>query len=396
MAKTSKEPRDGDHSPAPEEIKMMGLRLFLAIIMLVGIALAAGLILLLNSLLPAPANPNIKAEWIYKLAQVTILALGVITGAGAAALGYRNQRVKEAQMRLQQEQTRLQQDGKFTERFSQAVQHLGSNDQPSLCIGGIYALERLAKDSRADREQIVEVLCSRYSEMAQALDGDRAPVRPPQNLAMQTINKVLKRLFTERNDLACDLSGLELRGLDLSGCYMSKVVFRGTGLRKTRLWGVHLEGTELGGANLEGADLLDAHLESANLLDAHLENATLRMAHLEGAELSYTRLEGARLFAAHLEGVKLWDAHLEGVNLAGANLEGAKLSGAYLEGANLVNANLQGAKLTRARYGSNILAAAWNEQTIFSNGQKGVPDVAPDREPAPADPIDPPCAPTSV
>jgi hypothetical protein len=45
----------------------------------------------------------------------------------------------------------------ITERFSKSVEQLGSNDI-SVRIGGIYALERIAKDSPKDHWTIMEVL----------------------------------------------------------------------------------------------------------------------------------------------------------------------------------------------------------------------------------------------
>jgi hypothetical protein len=50
-------------------------------------------------------------------------------------------------------------EGQVTDRFTRAIDHLGS-DQLDIRLGGIYALERIARDSKADRPTIAEVLTS--------------------------------------------------------------------------------------------------------------------------------------------------------------------------------------------------------------------------------------------
>ena len=52
-----------------------------------------------------------------------------------------------------------------TERFTKAVDQLGSG-KPEICIGGIYALERIANDSERDHWVIMEVLSSFIREQS--------------------------------------------------------------------------------------------------------------------------------------------------------------------------------------------------------------------------------------
>jgi hypothetical protein len=52
---------------------------------------------------------------------------------------------------------RLNQAGQITERFTRATDQLG-NSALDVRIGGIYALERIARDSRDDHPQVIEVL----------------------------------------------------------------------------------------------------------------------------------------------------------------------------------------------------------------------------------------------
>jgi hypothetical protein len=54
-------------------------------------------------------------------------------------------------------EVRVSRDGQLTERFTHAVEQLGSQ-QVDVRIGGLFALERIAEDSPADRGPIQEIL----------------------------------------------------------------------------------------------------------------------------------------------------------------------------------------------------------------------------------------------
>ncbi len=51
----------------------------------------------------------------------------------------------------------LNRQGQITERFTRAVDQLG-NEKLDVRLGGIYALERIARDSEDDHPQVMEVL----------------------------------------------------------------------------------------------------------------------------------------------------------------------------------------------------------------------------------------------
>jgi uncharacterized protein YjbI with pentapeptide repeats len=234
----------------------------------------------------------------------------------------------------------LNREGQITERFTRAIDQLGQTGDEKLDVrlGGIYALERIGRDSRPDRGPIVEVLTASLREHSQrsnppdtASDAGR-PEQPRLRADFQAVATVLGRSGWSGTH-RFDLRHVALRNADLADAH----------LEGANLFDAHLEGAFLVQAHLEGANLFDAHLEGAVLLDAHLEGAFLVQAHLEGADLAGAHLEGADLTGTHLEGANLFGTHLEGANLFGAHLEGANLAGAHLEGADLTDAHLEGA-----------------------------------------------------
>jgi Pentapeptide repeats (8 copies) len=202
---------------------------------------------------------------------------------------------------------RTTQEGQITDRFTKAINQLGETGPEKLAIrlGGIYALERIARDSERDHWPIMEILTAYVREHAPWAEDkkDHLPLQPdPSVQAVLTVLGRRPRTYHKG----------EKHGLDLTL----------SNLRFARLESTHLEGANLANTHLEGALLTGAHLENAFLSYTHLEGANLAGAHLENAVLSRTHLEEANLAGAHLEGV--WGLTVE--QLAGVKtLHGAHL-----------------------------------------------------------------------
>ena len=59
----------------------------------------------------------------------------------------------------------VSQEGQITDRFTRAIEQLGA-EQLQVRLGGIYALERIARDSPGDHWPIMEVLTAFVRENA--------------------------------------------------------------------------------------------------------------------------------------------------------------------------------------------------------------------------------------
>jgi uncharacterized protein YjbI with pentapeptide repeats len=294
-------------------------------------------------------------------------------------------------------------EGQITERFTRAIDQLGQpgSEKLDVRLGGIYALERIAKGSKEDHGPIMDVLTAFLREHARWQPGEATRTEPasavprsePGSVSpivqpradVQAVVTVLGRRnrdFDERGG-SLDLSGVDLRRANLRGAH-----FEGASLHDS-----HLEDADLGGAYLTGASLRKVHLERAILLGIHLEAADLGDAHLEGVSLRGAHLEEAALGGAHLEGADLGDAHLaqaflagaclRGVNLSYADLEGAFLPGAdldqavlyatRLDGADLGNAHLDGADISSA----DLSRALGLRRTQLDGAKKGESTILP-------------------
>jgi uncharacterized protein YjbI with pentapeptide repeats len=165
-------------------------------------------------------------------------------------------------------------------------------------LGGTYALERIANNSKDDRATIAEILTAYVrGHAAWSTPVDTA------NLSDASIDE-LAELRVRAPDIQAVLTVLGRRALPRPAkteALLAGLDLACTDLRRADLEGANLEGASLYLAHLEGAFLYRAHLKEAMLGDAHLERATLGRAHLEGAMLADAHLKEATLDGAHLE-----------------------------------------------------------------------------------------------
>ncbi len=266
-------------------------------------------------------------------------------------------------LRLAQEDLRISQEGQITERFTRAIDHLAS-DNLMTRLGGIYALERIARDSDRDHWPVMEILTAYVREHAPAPKAEEEE-RPDQDLPVGRVSyqRVESRVppvdiqaavtVIGRRDPVklqyelgqVDLHSTDLRGADLRRAFLQKANLTKAKLRSADLREAQLQEALLDQADLRGVDLRHAFLQKANLISSDLRSADLREAQLQHALLARVLLQGASLNKAQLQQVLIPEA-----DLRGANFEGANLDGAYFEGTDLDRVNLKGASLVETDF----------------------------------------------
>ncbi|MFN9671922.1 MAG: pentapeptide repeat-containing protein [Microcystis sp.] len=250
-----------------------------------------------------------------------------------------------------QAEMQLTQQRLITERFSKAVEQIGNNKE-EVVIGGIYSLERIAKDSPKDQWTIMEVLTS-YIRKNSPIPSNIEQLKPEER------KKALEKLPSVSIPVQAALTVIGRRKVenDQAGDNLAET----TDSHKIKF--LDLSGTNLRGANLILANLNGANLIGANLNEAYLYGAYLNEAYLYGAYLNRAYLNEAYLNRAYLDRAYLNEAYLNGALLDRADLIGADLNEADLIGANLNRANLNRANLNRANL---IGAVGLNPEQIKS------------------------------
>ena len=285
-------------------------------------------------------------------------------------------------------QLTITQEGQITDRFAKAIAQLG-DERLALRLGGIYALERISRDSPRDLEAINQVLTAYIRENKRQNESEVPKIHEAARDAGPSIPVSIARsgftilnaprwetwqVHLGTNRLAPDIQAIVTLLADFIGRDQS--LWRAVDLRGSFLRGLSLLGlSNLRYALLSGADLSDSFLGGVDLSFAELSHANLSGSWLMSINLSYASLCDANIRGACLNSADLNEARLNGANLDGADLTLAQLKGANLRGANLTSAilthaNLEGADLTGVRglTSEQITSARIDEKTRLPDG----------------------------
>jgi uncharacterized protein YjbI with pentapeptide repeats len=274
----------------------------------------------------------------------------------------------------------LNRGGQITERFSRAIEQIG-NAEMDVRLGGIYGLERIARESQVDHGPIMEVLTAYVRRRSPLLESASSAASPTQDhptaaIDIEAVMTVFARRDRDHEDrpfhfrlMKTNLAGIEVPGIDLRSSELAETQLQGAEMAGAQLQGAYLAGTRLTGttltsARLDGATLTSACLDDATLTSAHLNEADLSCAHLRTVDAADVQLQGAYLAGAELQGAYLAGAHLQRADFSGALMEGANLHGAQLDDANLRGTQLQNANLTLAR----LTGAVYDASTVWPAG----------------------------
>ena len=211
----------------------------------------------------------LQREHEYRLGAIqTLTGVAQLFGGSALIIGllftWKNLQLTDQNARSTQ---MLSQESQLTERFGRAVDQLGS-ERLEIRLGGIYALERIARDSERDHWSIMEVLTAFVRERgADPRRGTKDTIRIGATADIQAAMTVLgRRSITEtREKGVLDLHGADLSDVNLENLNFAKALFVNTSFRRA-----YLKGTSFLDASLRNADFSDAVLEGINVKNADL------------------------------------------------------------------------------------------------------------------------------
>ena len=318
----------------------------------------------------------------------------VVTGAGiGVSVTLRQVRATLVQLRAttraSHDQLKLSEQGQFTDRYARALDQLDDQRAVAVRLGGLHALERIARDSPDDRQAIAEVLCAyartapRPTPSVAAMEAAPPGLPAPDATSVGTLAAEPTTLTQRAPDVqaAVTILGrwwerlhepppvLDLHDADLRGAHLDGTRLQGAILVGAQFQSASLVSAQLQRADLRGAQLQDANLRGAQLQNAALHGAELQRANFDGAQLRYAILDGAQLQQASLDGAQLQSANLGHAQLRGAILDGALLEDAQLQDADLWGARLQDADLTGAQLQDAILDDAKLQRAILDGAQ---------------------------
>jgi len=191
-------------------------------------AVVVALLVVFLNLYVAPTKPSEKKDLVLTVAQI-LAGTALLSG-----LYFTWRRVEISQRTLE-----TAQDQQVTERFTRAIDQLGKTDEEGnklleIRLGGIYALERIARESEEDHWPIMEILTAYVREHAPRQTSDDnseggahegLPIDPDIQ-AIITVIRRRKPSFSELEPIDLHLTKLHkarLQGANLRGANLSRV-----------------------------------------------------------------------------------------------------------------------------------------------------------------------------
>ncbi|GGR03235.1 pentapeptide repeat-containing protein [Streptomyces pilosus] len=246
------------------------------------------------------------------------------------------------QLRVSQDGLRATQEGYVTDRFSRAVDQLGS-DKLEVRIGGLHALWRIAEQSARDREAIISIQAAylrAHLPWPPAGPGGPAADVPINDIApletraadAQVALTALGVLCRHREQSWVNLSITDLRRADCDGLWFPEVNFDRACMEAAGLYHANLTQASMVSVNLRHADLTTAVLRRARCILGDLRAAKLVETDLRDADFTETDLREANLRKADAHGAVFHRADLRMADLRGTDLSTAHLLEARLTG----------------------------------------------------------------
>ncbi len=132
----------------------------------------------------------------------------------------------------------LSREGQVTDRYTKAIEQLGS-DKLDVRIGGIYAIERIARDSAKDHPTVMEVLTAFIREHSREPWPPPDTGNPEQQQStrpdVQAAITVIGRRDAKRDIQLIDLIRATLTEADLAGAVFTRADPRGADLSRADL-----------------------------------------------------------------------------------------------------------------------------------------------------------------
>jgi uncharacterized protein YjbI with pentapeptide repeats len=237
---------------------------------------------------------------------------------------------------------KLTEEGQITDRFGKAVEKLAS-DTLSVRLGGIYALERIARDSERDHWPVMEILTAYVRERGQiTTTEDSEPVdTPPAAADIHAVLTVLSRRawYREEEHEILDLSGVNLSDISLPS---------GACFRNAKLTHCVIQNANWSGVDLSRADLAGTLIQEVTMQKAFLQDANLDECRIQGVNMVAAKMMHATLNAAKIENTTFVHADLEAASFCRSTILDCDIASARAPHANFMRANMHNVSLCSA------------------------------------------------
>ncbi|MFC8429230.1 pentapeptide repeat-containing protein [Streptomyces sp. NPDC057253] len=267
---------------------------------------------------------------------------------------------------------RLSRRGQVTDRFTKALERLGSSEL-YVRLGGVLALEQIvqdAPDQAANAARVLNAFIRQRAPRRPSLDG--AP-HLPRGERIAALRRAARRKAVVQPTPEERLPFPPDADVQYALAALSRSASRRNLDVDINLGQLHLAGADLSHGDIRGINFGDADMEMADFQDAVADRAAFGWVNLRAARLSGASLRGASLRAADI-----WRGEFVGADLTDADLVSAMLDSAFMERAILTRARIGGADFENANglTAEQIISAYPTAQTKLPSDIAELPSVA--------------------
>ncbi|OMP30645.1 pentapeptide repeat-containing protein [Mangrovimonas sp. DI 80] len=281
-------------------------------------------------------DSNAKGEYLKTMLQV---CGGVIVVLGA----YHSLKIVDSM----NDNNKLVEKGNIAERFKDAIEML-DNSNSNICLGGIYALDNIAKDNEEYTEQVFNIFIAYINTKTNDLSSwteiaipEKFQVSP--TIEIQTIVKILfSKDKTLYRNFSGDFKNAKLYGgdfndLNFSNCSFTDVEFQNSSFKKT--W---FTKNKIVRTNFTYSTMTNTHFTSSRIHDSFFECCGFTATHFTASRVFGTSFmfsmfglvdfQAALLGRCAFDGVRIDASPFDDFSFNAANMNGISIKGMRIFG----------------------------------------------------------------
>lgn len=266
---------------------------------------------------------NNRKGLVFELILKVLAGLGVLYGLMVA---HRRAKAMEKGVEKQTEQIELSRKSQIDERFKNAVEHLGRDNQP-IVLGGIAELHQIAVENYEDYAQVISDIFCAYLRLELSLKRVKnISVNPnvDDNFLLKrkgiVLQSILDILFGAKHFIG---ETYHLIHKDLSYCDFTSLEFRYTFISE-----VDFTGSTINSLNCR--DLTRINFTNSNLVAVSLGPGTIKDCEFTGTKISYSNFHNTEILNSNISHISVLQSEFYDIvvnsSIMNSKLMGSKLS----------------------------------------------------------------------
>jgi uncharacterized protein YjbI with pentapeptide repeats len=213
-------------------------------------------------------------------------------------------------------QLRVAEDKNLTDRFVKAAELLANKEKMAARLGGIYTLERIARDSPEDHWTVIQLLISFIEDQPKGMDTSTVlgkDIHAALNvIGKRNVENDPKLVTGSRHVTKIEIRSAKLRHSNLSLLNFDQATFEQ----------VHFSRSQLAVVSFKGASFFGCDFSVTEFLGADFSGAKFHQCNFILSKFSGTKLKGAHFFRCILGEVTFTPADLSEAFFEECNLSG--------------------------------------------------------------------------